>query len=114
MDDLVGMTCVACRRGAPTLTNVEIVALHPQVPEWRVIDRSGVKQLERVFSFKDFVQALAFTVLVGQAAEAQGHHPVITTEWGKATVTWWTHKIGGLHQNDFIMAAKTDETYASQ
>jgi len=87
--------------------------LHPQVPAWEIVERDGIKRLERVFTFDTFVQALAFTNKVGELAEEEGHHPALLTEWGKVTVTWWTHKIKGLHQNDFIMAAKTDQAYAS-
>jgi 4a-hydroxytetrahydrobiopterin dehydratase len=75
---------------------------------WQVKDAAGVQRLERVFKLRDFAEALAFTNRIGGMAEAEGHHPLIITEWGKVTVEWWTHKIGGLHQNDFIMAAKTD------
>ena len=64
--------------------------------------------MERVFAVKDFVEALRFTNRVGALAEAEGHHPAILTEWGRVTVTLWTHKIHGLHRNDFIMAAKID------
>ncbi len=67
--------------------------------------------LERTFRFRDFAGALAFTARVGAEAEAQGHHPFLLTEWGRVTVTWWTHKIKGLHRNDFIMAARTDRLY---
>jgi 4a-hydroxytetrahydrobiopterin dehydratase len=102
------MKCTACRGGEPTLTDAEIANLHPQVPEWSVMEKDGIKRLERAFKFKNFAEALAFTNRVGKIAEEQGHHPAIMTEWGKVTVTWWTHKIKGLHQNDFIMAAKTD------
>jgi 4a-hydroxytetrahydrobiopterin dehydratase len=73
------------------------------------VQREGIKSLERAFKFGDFAQALAFTNKVGEQAEEEGHHPALLTEWGKVTVSWWTHKIGGLHQNDFIMAARTDE-----
>lgn len=66
-------------------------------------------QLERVFTFADFRQALAFTNRVGGLAETAGHHPALLTEWCKITVSWWTHKIKGLHRNDFILAARTDE-----
>ncbi len=105
------MKCTACRGGEPTLTDAEIADLHQQVPEWSVVERGdGIKRLERAFKFKNFAGALAFTNRVGKIAEDEGHHPAILTEWGKATVTWWTHKIKGLHQNDFIMAAKTDRT----
>jgi 4a-hydroxytetrahydrobiopterin dehydratase len=111
MEELIQLKCTACRGGDPTLTDAEIDGLQPQVPEWRVIEVDGVKRLERVFTFKDFVAALAFTNMVGDLAEEEGHHPAILTEWGRVTVTWWTHKIKGLHRNDFIMAAKTDELY---
>jgi 4a-hydroxytetrahydrobiopterin dehydratase len=110
---LSGATCVACRRDAPTVTDDEIATLAPEVPEWELVEIEGVRRLRRVFSFDDFAQALAFTDAVGEVAEAQGHHPALLTEWGRTTVSWWTHKIKGLHRNDFIMAAKTDELYQS-
>ena len=103
------MTCTACRGDEPILTDAEIVELRPQVPEWHVVQREGIKRLERLFRFRNFAEALAFTNRVGEQAEKEGHHPALLTEWGRVTVTWWTHKIGGLHQNDFIMAAQTDE-----
>ena len=111
MNSLVEMKCVPCRGGEPTVTAEEMEQLKPKVPDWQIIDRSGVNQLERVFKFKNFAQALAFTNKVGEIAEEEQHHPVLKTEWGKVTVTWWTHKIGGLHRNDFIMAAKTDKLF---
>lgn len=107
MNTLTEMKCVACRRGAPTVTDEEMEALRPQVPEWEVVERDGIKRLERVFTFSDFASALDFTNKVGAIAEEEGHHPALLTEWGKVTVTWWTHKIRGLHHNDFIMAAQT-------
>jgi 4a-hydroxytetrahydrobiopterin dehydratase len=103
---------VACRGGEPPLTEQQIAEFKPEVPDWELVEREGVKRLERTFKFKDFAQALAFTNRVGELAEQQDHHPVIVTEWGKVKVTWWTHKIRGLHQNDFIMAAKTQEAYS--
>ena len=106
--ELVNMKCVACRGGEPTLTDAEITEFNPQVQQWTILEREGIKRLERVFKFENFAKALEFTNKVGQIAEAEGHHPAILTEWGKVTVTWWTHKIHGLHHNDFIMAAKTD------
>jgi 4a-hydroxytetrahydrobiopterin dehydratase len=111
MEALVHMKCVACRKDAPTVTDDELAAFLPQVPAWNLVEREGIKRLERVFRFKNFAQALAFTNSVGELAEAEGHHPAILTEWGKVTVTWWTHVIRGLHRNDFIMAAKTDQLY---
>jgi 4a-hydroxytetrahydrobiopterin dehydratase len=109
--ELVRMKCTACRGGEPTLTDDEIADLHPQVTEWSVVEREGVKRLERFFKFKNFVESLTFTNKVGEIAETEGHHPALLTEWGRVTVTWWTHKIKGLHRNDFIMAARTDELY---
>ena len=75
------------------------------------VELDGIKRLRRVFAFDDFAQALEFTKKVGELAEEEGHHPALLTEWGGTTVTWWTHKITGLHRNDFIMAAKTNELY---
>jgi 4a-hydroxytetrahydrobiopterin dehydratase len=112
MPELAQMKCVACRGGEPTVTNDEIDALHPQIPEWHVKEVDGIKRLERVFKFKNFVQALEFTNKVGAIAEEEDHHPMLITEYGKVTVDWWTHTIQGLHMNDFIMAAKTDEIYS--
>lgn len=96
------------------MTEEEIEEMKPQVPEWDVVERDGIKRLERAFEFDDFAEALAFTNEVGEIAEEQGHHPLICTEWGEVTVTWWTHKIKGLHENDFIMAARTDEIYEEE
>ncbi len=111
MTTLTQMKCTACRMGEPTVTDTEIAELHPQIPDWQIVERQEIKRLQRVFKFKDFVQALAFTNRVGDLAEAEGHHPALLTEWGRVTVEWWTHKIKGLHRNDFIMAAKTDALY---
>jgi len=108
MVNLADIKCVPCQGGEPPLLDDEIQTFHPQVSAWEVVDRKGIKRLERVFKFDNFAQALAFTNNVGELAESEGHHPAILTEWGKVTVTWWTHKIKGLHQNDFAMAAKTD------
>jgi 4a-hydroxytetrahydrobiopterin dehydratase len=114
MDDLKTMHCVPCRGGEPTVTQEEIERYSQQVPDWQVFEREGVKQLERVYKFKNFRQALDFTNKVGELAEEEDHHPAIKTEWGKVTVTWWTHKIKGLHKNDFVMAAKSDELFGAE
>ena len=108
MTDLTKEPCVACRAGAPKATEAQIAELMPRIPEWRIVEKGGVPRLTREFTFPDFASALAFTVKVGEAAEAADHHPEIITAWGSVTVTWWTHKIRGLHRNDFIMAARTD------
>lgn len=109
MDDLRGLKCVPCRGDVPPLDDLQIALLKPQVPGWEVIEEDGIKRLRRVFKVKNFAEALAFTNRVGALAEEQDHHPMLVTEWGRVTVTWWTHKIKGLHTNDFIMAAKTSE-----
>ena len=111
MSELASEGCEACRRGAPTVTPEEMAELRPQVPDWEVSEPDGIARLQRVFTFPDFAQALAFTNAVGAVAEEQGHHPALLTEWGRVTVGWWTHKIGGLHRNDFVMAARTDQVY---
>jgi 4a-hydroxytetrahydrobiopterin dehydratase len=98
---------------SPSISETEVARLQSEIPEWSIIDVDGVPRLKRQFDFKNFVEALEFTNEVGEIAEEQGHHPVITLTWGKATVEWWTHAIEGLHKNDFIMAAKTDELYRS-
>jgi len=112
MAQLAQMVCTACRKGEPTVTEAELAEFQPQVSEWNIIEIDSIQRLQRVFAFDNFVDALAFTNKVGALAEAAGHHPALLTEWGKTTVTWWTHKIRGLHHNDFIMAAKTDVAYA--
>ena len=107
MEALREMRCVACRSDAPTVTEAEIAELQPEVPDWEITEQEGIKKLNRVFRFDDFAKALAFTNALGELAEEEDHHPALLTEWGRVTVTWWTHKIKGLHRNDFVMAAKT-------
>jgi len=111
MYKLSSLKCVACRGGEPTLTDAELAELHPQVSEWQVKEVDGINRLERVFKFKNFLQALDFTNKIGEIAEEEDHHPLIVTEYGRVTVNWWTHVIKGLHKNDFIMAAKTDQLF---
>ena len=106
---LADQICEACREGALLATQEDIAKYLPQLPGWQVNPIDGINRLEKTYKFKNFGQALQFTNKVAVIAEQQKHHPAILTEWGKVTVTWWTHKINGLHVNDFIMAAKTDE-----
>ena len=107
MSELYEMDCKRPQKGEG-LAEAEIMPYARQVPEWEVIQVEGEPRLQRKFKFKDFAAALHFTNQVGELAEAQDHHPSILTEWGLATVTFWTHATGGLHVNDFIMAAKVD------
>ena len=111
MTQLAQEKCVACRADSPHVTDQEVAELHPLVPDWSIVVEDGVRKLDRAFRFRNFAQALAFTDAVGGVAEDEGHHPRLVTEWGRVTVTWWTHKIRDLHHNDFIMAAKADVLY---
>ena len=114
MKQLTEMDFVATGADEPAATKEEISGWREQLPEWQVLERDGASQLERAFEFDNFAQALGFTDRVGRLAEEKNHHPTLVTEWGKVTVTWWTHSVGGLHRNDFVMAAKTDELYEEQ
>ena len=108
MTDLTQESCEACRADSPKVTDDELKTLIKEIPDWSTEVRDGVMQLEKTFEFDDFMQALVFTNKVGELAEAEAHHPRLITEWGRVVVTWWSHKIKGLHRNDFVMAAKTD------
>ena len=111
MVELSEQGCEACRADAPLISDDELRQLMPAIPDWQVVVVDGVMQLQREFSFRNFAQAMAFSNRVGDISEAEDHHPAILTEWGKVTVTWWSHKIRGLHKNDLIMAAHTDQAY---
>jgi len=104
-EQLADKECVPCRGGVPPLKGKELDALHKIVPKWSVVTEHHIT---RAFAFPDFKQALDFVNRVGALAEEQGHHPDILLAWGKAEVTMWTHKINGLTESDFIMAAKID------
>jgi len=109
MNALSEQGCTACRKGAPPVSDEQIARYLDQLPDWQLIETDSVKRLQKVYKFKNFAQALQFTDRVGAVSEQEGHHLAILTEWGQVTVSWWTHAIGGLHENDFIMAAKTDD-----
>jgi 4a-hydroxytetrahydrobiopterin dehydratase len=105
--DLHEKTCVPCRGGVPPLGPEEAARLAVGIPEWRLDD--DAKRLMREFKFGNFAAALAFVDAIGAIAEAEQHHPDICFGWGYAKISLWTHKIDGLHENDFIMAAKFDQ-----
>lgn len=113
MTELAKSSCVACRRDAPQVEEAQMRELLTEIPQWRHQVVDGVSQLARAFKFGNFLEALAFTNAVGAIAEEQGHHPALLTQWGSVDVTWWTHKIKGLHRNDFVMAAKTDQVFSA-
>ena len=111
MNTLSQQHCEACRADAPHVSDEELAIFMKELPEWMGVSEDGILKLRREYVFKNFVDALAFTNQVGEIAEAEGHHPDLLTEWGKVTVTWWSHKIKGLHRNDFIMAARSDQIF---
>ncbi|MCJ7537097.1 MAG: 4a-hydroxytetrahydrobiopterin dehydratase [Anaerolineales bacterium] len=111
MIDLKSMSCAPPRIGGAPLDNSDIETYLPQLPRWEVIEVDGEKRLTRQYKFNNFSAALKFTNNIGELAEQEDHHPAILTEWGRVTVTWWTHAVNGLHLNDFISAAKTDQIF---
>jgi len=106
-DDLSAKTCVPCRGGIPPLTKAEAERYLRETPGWMLADEG--RGIERSFKFRNFKEALEFVGKVGELSERQGHHPDVSFGWGWAKVSWQTKKIKGLHENDFIMAAKTDQ-----
>lgn len=111
MSELAAKNCVPCRGGVPPLKGAGLIALGAQVPSWTVADEH---HLSRQYSFPDFRKALDFVNRVGEVAEQQGHHPDIMLAWGRVEITLWTHKIDGLTESDFIMAAKIDQLYSQR
>ena len=108
MTDLVYRRCTPCRGGVPPLSGQALASLQERLPLWKVVDGH---HLERSFLFSDFKTALAFVNQVGALAEEEGHHPDLTLSWGKVDARIYTHKIGGLSDNDFILAAKIDQIF---
>ena len=109
MTELSKQMCEACQIDAPKVSVEEAQVLLKELDGWQIVEKKGVPQLLKTYDFKNFVEAIAFTNKVGEIAEDEGHHPALLTEWGRVTVRWWSHKIKGLHKNDFIMAARTDQ-----
>ena len=102
-------SCVPCKGGVPTLTDTEIKKLVPNVPGWKVIEVDAIKRIEKTYEHKDFVEAMKFVNKVADIAEGEGHHPDLHIHWNKVRIEVWTHKIKGLHENDFILAAKIEK-----
>ncbi len=113
MNSLAAGKCIPCRTGDRSLTESEIADLMAQVPDWQLVTQDGVLRLQRVVKWKTYAEAVEFTNKVAAIAEEEDHHPLMVLEWGRVTVQWWTHVVKGLHQNDFIMAAKVDRLVAS-
>ncbi|MCL4561336.1 MAG: 4a-hydroxytetrahydrobiopterin dehydratase [Chloroflexi bacterium] len=111
MSQLVEMKCTPVSKSDSPLDDAQINRYQAEVPAWNLIQVEGEQRLQRQYQFKNFAEALSYANLVGRLAEAENHHPALLVEWGKVTVTWWTHAIHGLHLNDFIMAARSDQAY---
>jgi 4a-hydroxytetrahydrobiopterin dehydratase len=112
MNELSSEHCSPITSISHLLNEDQAGLLLARLSDWKIISKDNESRLEKSFKFADFKQALDFTGRIGRLAEEEDHHPVLVTEWGKVTVEWWTHKIKGLHRNDFIMAAKNDELYS--
>ena len=111
MNELTQLHCSVITSTTPRLDERDVSQYLAKLPGWQVYEKEGEPRLEKTYQFRDFNQAIAFTNRVAGVANEEDHHPAILTEWGKVTITWWTHKIKGLHLNDFIMAAKTVQLY---
>lgn len=107
-DNLAEQHCEPYTLGGKRLAHEDINRLITRVPRWKKVQQDGAEQLQREFYFRDYQEGFKFAYKIAALAEREDHHPAMLIEWGKVTVTWWTHKINGLHENDFIMAAKTD------
>ncbi len=111
MEELIQDHCIPIKSDTPKLVEPEVARLIAQLPGWSVYEKDGEPRLEKTFKFENFKQAASFSAWIADEADKEDHHPAILTEWGKVTITWWTHRIKGLHRNDFIMAAKTERLY---
>ena len=106
------MPCESCSADATPATQEEREKFGQEIPQWQVETVDGVDRLVREFSFGNFAEALEFTNRIGAIAEEVQHHPKLVTEWGSCEVSWWSHEMGGLHRNDYILAARTDAAFA--
>ena len=110
--ELADRQCEACTPGSPQVAESERVDLMAALSNWKIERVDGMDQLAAEYRFADFAAALDFVGKIGELAEAENHHPKLVLEWGRADVRWWTHSIGGLHMNDFVMAARSDRVFA--
>ena len=108
MKELLTQKCIPCERGTPLISPERLKAMKPDIPDWEIRTTDGIQKLHKVFKFRNFKDALTFVNQVGELAEDQFHHPTIVLDWGRVEVIWTTHKINGIHENDVIMAARTD------
>jgi len=111
MSELVEQHCQACRAGAHKVDEAEARELLSEIPDWVIVTRKDIPRLVREYRFSDFASAMAFSNRIAELAESEDHHPQITTAWGSVRLEWYTHKIRGLHRNDFICAARSDQLF---
>ena len=114
MENAARKTCGPCKHGAPPASELEIKQFQKEHPDWELVEEDSIKKIKRVFKFSNYRKAQHFTNQVADMAEFEDHHPAIVLEWGRATVSWWTHKIGGIHRNDLVMASETDGKYSNK
>ncbi len=110
-ENLLESKCEACYEDATALNEQEISEFLSRIPSWIVHEDDGIKRLICSFAFSNYENSVNFTNKIAKLAEEEDHHPEIILEWGNVTVSWWSHKIKGLHKNDFICASKTDELF---
>lgn len=111
MSELSRQACIPCRKNSSPLSSLDIASLLRELDQWQLGETQGAQHLQKSYAFPNFRQALDFSNAIGALAEQEDHHPSLLTEWGKVTVRWWTHSIGGLHLNDFILAARCDDVF---
>jgi 4a-hydroxytetrahydrobiopterin dehydratase len=114
MSELSKHQCIATPKDSPKLRDSEIAQLQPQIPDWVLETNNEILRLENTFSFGNFIEAMAFANKIADIAEANDHHPALLVQYGSVKVSWWSHSIGGLHLNDFVLAAKTDKAYTNK
>jgi len=111
MNDLLSKKCEACRADAPKITASEIEQYLPTLPQWKIIQEDSIDKLTRCYALTKYSESLSLVNAIAELSELEGHHSVMIVEFRQVTVTWWSHKMRGLHVNDFIMAAKCDHAY---
>ncbi len=111
MNELIKRKCEACRPGAPLVTEEQIREYGPLIPDWEIIEEDGIRKLKRTFSTSDFHNTMKLVTAIADLANEENHHPLMVVEYSSLTVSWWSHKIKGLHLNDFVMAARSDVAF---
>ena len=111
MSKLSNLSCESCSSGAKTLLKSEIKYLLPEITDWKLITEANIQKLKCIFITKNYTKSIAFVNAIAKLVEEADHHPLLIVEYSRVSVFWWSHKIKGLHKNDFIMAAKTTKLF---